>query len=164
MDVIIARLNGARDVTAVELNPLVARDVMSSEPFLGFSGRLYQQPGVRLVVDDGRSFLRRSRDEHDLIVATMVDTWAATAAGAFALSENNLYTVEAFSDYLERLAAGRDPQHDPLAPDARPTSSCVWSRWAGRCSRARGAAEPGRHFIIVRGPTRGCPSPAPPCS
>ena len=63
VDVIIARLNGARDVTAVELNPLVARDVMSSEPFLGFSGRLYQQPGVRLVVDDGRSFLRRSRDE-----------------------------------------------------------------------------------------------------
>ena len=36
----------------------------------------------------------------------MVDTWAATAAGAFALSENNLYTVEAFDDYLERLAPG----------------------------------------------------------
>ena len=33
----------------------------------------------------------------------MVDTWAATSAGAFALAENNLYTVEAFKDYASRL-------------------------------------------------------------
>ncbi|HSD66179.1 MAG TPA: hypothetical protein VLF95_05735, partial [Vicinamibacteria bacterium] len=101
LDVILARLHGARDVTAVEVNPLVARDVVGSEPFRTFSGRLYEQPGVRLLVDEGRSFLRRSGESYDLIAATMVDTWAATAAGAFALSENNLYTVEAFADYLD---------------------------------------------------------------
>jgi spermidine synthase len=104
VDVIIARLFGASDVTAVEVNPLVARDVMSAEPFLSYSGRLYEQPGFRLVVDEARSFLRRSRESYDLILGTMVDTWAATAAGAFALTENNLYTTEAFSDYLSRLA------------------------------------------------------------
>jgi len=156
VDVIIARQNGAREVTAVELNPLVARDVMSSEPFLSFSGRLYQQPGVRLFVDDGRSFLRRPGEPFDLIVATMVDTWAATAAGAFALSENNLYTVEAFSDYLERLA---------------PEGVLSMTRWhqsppdqllrllsLGREVLAvRGAGEPWRHFVIVRGPYEGMP-------
>src|SRR2546430_9151778 len=34
---------------------------------------------------------------------TLVDTWASTAAGAFALSENNLYTVEAFKEYFDHL-------------------------------------------------------------
>ena len=32
-----------------------------------------------------------------------MDTWASTAAGAFALSENNLYTTDAFRDYLNHL-------------------------------------------------------------
>src|SRR6202040_4112815 len=34
---------------------------------------------------------------------TLVDTWASTAARAFALSENSLYTVEAFREYFEHL-------------------------------------------------------------
>ena len=34
---------------------------------------------------------------------TLVDTWASTAAGAFALSENNLYTIEAFREYFDHL-------------------------------------------------------------
>jgi predicted membrane-bound spermidine synthase len=102
-DVIVSRLMGTREVTAVEVNPIIAGDVASTEPFLSFSGRLFRQPGVRLVVDEGRSFVRHSGDRWDVIQATMVDTWAATAAGAFALTENNLYTVEAFKDYLKHL-------------------------------------------------------------
>ena len=103
LDVASARLLGAREVTAVEVNPVIARDVMSSEPFRGYSGRLYDQPDVRLVVDEARSFLRSQEALYDVIQATMVDTWAATAAGAFSLTENNLYTVEAFADFLRRL-------------------------------------------------------------
>jgi hypothetical protein len=76
---------------------------MSSEPFKGYSGDIYHQPGVRVAVDEGRSFIRSSPERYDMIQATMVDTWAATAAGAFALTENNLYTVEAFKDYVEHL-------------------------------------------------------------
>jgi predicted membrane-bound spermidine synthase len=102
-DVIAALLFGAREVTAVEVNPIIARDLMSSEPLRSYSGRLFEQPGVRLVVDEARSFIRGSPERYDLILGTMVDTWAATAAGAFALTENNLYTVEAFKDYLEHL-------------------------------------------------------------
>ena len=104
LDVIAARLAGAPRIDAVEVNPIIALDVMSSEPFKSYSGALYDQPGVHLVVDEGRSFLSRSRESYDVIQATMVDTWAATAAGAFALTESNLYTVEAFSDYLAHLS------------------------------------------------------------
>jgi predicted membrane-bound spermidine synthase len=103
-DVITAKLFGARHVDAVEVNPIIALDVMSSEPFRSYSGDLYRQPGVRLVVDEGRSFVRGSRERYDIVQGTMVDTWAATAAGAYALTENNLYTVEAFGDYLQHLS------------------------------------------------------------
>ena len=54
-------------------------------------------------VSDGRSFIRDSRDRYDVVQMTLVDTWASTAAGAFALSENNLYTVEAFREYFDHL-------------------------------------------------------------
>jgi spermidine synthase len=102
-DVMAARVFGQKHITAVEINPIIAHDVMSSEPFKSYSGSIYQQPDVRLVVDEGRSFIRNSQERYDIIQATMVDTWAATAAGAFSLSENNLYTVEAFKDYVTHL-------------------------------------------------------------
>ncbi len=156
LDVILARLHGAKDVTAVEVNPLVARDVVSAEPFRTFSGRLYEQPGVRLIVDEGRSFLRRSRESYDLIAATMVDTWAATAAGAFALSENNLYTVEAFSGYLDRLAPGGVLSMNRWYQD--PPDQLLRIVSLGRAAlAARGEADASRHFVIVRGPREGMP-------
>ena len=71
--------------------------------FRDFSGGIYDHPRVRVAVDDGRSFVRRSSDEYDVIQASLVDTWAATAAGAYTLTENTLYTVEAFTDYLDHL-------------------------------------------------------------
>lgn len=100
-DITAALALGQRQVTAVELNPLIVE--AANTVFAQFSGRPYQQPGVVTVVDDGRSFIARSTGRYDTIVLTFVDTWAATAAGAFALAENNLYTREAFRLYLERL-------------------------------------------------------------
>lgn len=102
-DVVVARLFGQKRITAVEVNRIITDDIMRSEPFRSWSGDLYGQPDVRLVADEGRSFIRSSDEQYDLIQATMVDTWAATAAGAFALAENNLYTVEAFQDYIRHL-------------------------------------------------------------
>ena len=67
------------------------------------SHRLYFRPEVHLFVEDGRSFVRRSPEKYQVLQATLVDTWASTAAGAFALSENNLYTTDAFRDYLNHL-------------------------------------------------------------
>jgi hypothetical protein len=102
-EVVVARLFGAARITAVEVNPIIAREIMSREPYRGYSGSVYEQPGVRLVVDEARSFVRGTTASYGVIQATMVDTWAATAAGAFALTESNLYTVEAFKDFVTRL-------------------------------------------------------------
>jgi hypothetical protein len=101
-DLLTALVFGAERVDGVEINPIIADDVMRAE-FRDFSGALYDHPRVRIAVDDGRSFIRRSGERYDIIQASLVDTWAATAAGAYTLSENSLYTTEAFTDYLDHL-------------------------------------------------------------
>ena len=68
-----------------------------------FSHHLYDLPQVHMNVSDGRSWVRGTHQQFDVLQMTLVDTWASTAAGAFALSENNLYTVEAFREYFEHL-------------------------------------------------------------
>ena len=101
-DLLSALVFGARHVDGVEINPIIANDVMRGR-FHEFSGGIYTNPRVRIVVDDGRSFVRRTPERYDVIQASLVDTWAATAAGAYTLTENTLYTVEAFTDYLDHL-------------------------------------------------------------
>ncbi len=101
-DLVSALVFGAAHVDGVEINPIIADDVMRSR-FRDFSGSIYTHPRVSIAVDDGRSFVRRSTDTYDVIQASLVDTWAATAAGAYTLTENTLYTVQAFNDYLDHL-------------------------------------------------------------
>jgi spermidine synthase len=101
-DLVSALVFGAGHVDGVEINPIIADDVMRDR-FREFSGGIYTNPRVRITVDDGRSFVRRSPDRYDVIQASLVDTWAATAAGAYTLTENSLYTVDAFNDYLDHL-------------------------------------------------------------
>jgi hypothetical protein len=147
-DVARALSGGSRDITAVEINPLIARVVMK-EQYPELSRRLYFRPDVHLVVEDGRSFVRRSEDKFQVIQATLVDTWASTAAGAFALSENNLYTTDAFSDYLGHLTDdgflaftrwGLDPPRESLRLIS-----------LGIAALARlGENDPSTHFVVVR--------------
>jgi len=121
-DVARAIASGSRDITAVEINPIIARRIMRDR-FPDVSRRLYFRPEVHLYVADGRSFVRASSDKFQILQATLVDTWASTAAGAFALSENNLYTTDAFHDYLDHLTSdgliaftrwGLDPPRESL--------------------------------------------------
>jgi hypothetical protein len=101
-DVSRALASGSKDITAVEINPIIANVIMR-ERFPQYSNYLYFRPEVHLFVEDGRSFVGRSHERYRVLQATLVDTWASTAAGAFALSENNLYTTNAFKDYLSHL-------------------------------------------------------------
>jgi hypothetical protein len=102
VDVLRAVANGANSVNAIEINPLIANTVMRGT-HADYSYHLYERPDVHLHVADGRSWIRASKEKYDVIQMTLVDTWASTAAGAFALSENNLYTVEAFKEYFDHL-------------------------------------------------------------
>jgi spermidine synthase len=139
-----------REIVLAEINPIILEDVMGDR-FKAYSGSLYQQPGVHGVIADGRSYVRRSREQFDVIQATLVDTWAATGGGAFALTENHLYTVEAFEDYYRHLT---------------PTGIVTMTRWAeaqsmefvrlGSLARAAldhlGVPNPGWHFFAASAP------------
>ena len=102
VDVLRAVASGSPKITGIEINPIIVNDVMKGR-FANFSYHLYQIPEVNVHVSDGRSFVRNSRERYDVVQMTLVDTWASTAAGAFALSENNLYTIEAFKEYFAHL-------------------------------------------------------------
>src|SRR3984885_4200851 len=102
VDVLRAVANGSPSVTGIEINPIIATTIMR-ERYADYSQHLYQRPDVHIHVTDGRSFLRATPQKFDVVQMTLVDTWASTAAGAFALSENNLYTVEAFREYFNHL-------------------------------------------------------------
>jgi hypothetical protein len=110
-DLLSAEYFGFRDVTGVELNPIFV-DLLTHS--LKDYNRLASLPGVRLFVDDGRSWFARSPENFDLIQMSMVDTWAATGAGAYSLSENGLYTVEGWRTFFRHLT---------------PTSIFTVSRW-----------------------------------
>ena len=60
-------------------------------------------PGVTLVHDEARSFLTRAPAKFDVLQMSLIDTWAATGAGAFTLSENGLYTREGWRVFLTAL-------------------------------------------------------------
>ena len=102
VDVLRAVANGSSSVTGIEINPIIATTVMRGR-YADYAYHLYERPEVHIHVTDGRSFIRNVQQHFDVVQMTLVDTWASTAAGAFALSENSLYTVEAFQEYFEHL-------------------------------------------------------------
>jgi hypothetical protein len=144
VDVLRAVANGSPSVTGIEINPIIATTIMR-EKYKDWSYGLYTRPNVHINVSDGRSWVRSSKQKFDVVQMTLVDTWASTAAGAFALSENNLYTVEAFREYF-----------DHLKPDgyiaitrwefARPREAL---RVVAQAMRALGGGDLRRNFIIV---------------
>jgi predicted membrane-bound spermidine synthase len=99
-DVIVSLAAGAETVTAVEMNPLMLRFVRH---FGSRAGNLYDHPRVEAVLSEGRTFVRRTDRLFDVILLGFVDSWAAVASGGLSLSENHLYTVEAFEAYLDHL-------------------------------------------------------------
>lgn len=99
-DVLAAIWSGSPSVTAVEINDHVV--ALLTEHHRRFT-KIADHPGVRLVHDEGRAYLTRTPDRFDVLQMSLVDTWAATGAGAFTLSENGLYTREAWNIFLDRL-------------------------------------------------------------
>jgi spermidine synthase len=100
-DVLTALSFGVQTIKACDINPVIVNLVRHR--FREFAGNVYELPGVDVEIAEGRSFIRSQDETFDVAQISLIDSWAATVAGAFSLAENNLYTVEAFSDYLDRL-------------------------------------------------------------
>lgn len=145
-DMLSAHYFGFKDVTGVELNAIFI-DLLKNR-FRDFN-RLADLPGTRLFVDEARSWFAGTRERFDLIEMSLIDTWAATGAGAFSLSENGLYTVQGWQHFLNALT---------------PTGVFTVSRWynpsritetgrllslANAALRARGVTDPRSHIYMA---------------
>jgi len=151
-DVLAALAAGSKTVTGVEINDITV-GLLQNE-FRDYTHGLYSgYPGVTIRNEDGRSFVRRTGDRYDLIQASLVDTWAASSAGAYSLTENSLYTVEAFGDYLDKLT------DDGVVSFSRwyatpPTEVARTIALAREALRRRGVTDPRAHIAVVRTDTR----------
>jgi spermidine synthase len=103
-DILSALYFGAKRVHGIEINPAIFE--VLTDKFADFSGHLDRQPGVSLVNAEARSYINHSSDRYDLVQISLIDTWAATAAGGLTLTENRLYTVEAWDDFYRSLKPG----------------------------------------------------------
>jgi len=146
-DILTALRSGATDIDVAEFNPGVIETV--STRYKDFGGDIYHARGVHATASEGRSFLTRSRGDYDLVQISLIDSFAATAAGAYTLAENNLYTVEAFALYI-----------DKLSPDGILSTSRWRSGESGLDSdrlillsqaalRAAGVERPEEHLLVI---------------
>ncbi len=103
-DVLAALAAGAGPVTVVEQNRLILEIVR--DDYRSFTGRLYTRPEVRLAQQSSRSFARRPPEKYDVALLALTDPYRPVTSGAYSLSENYLYTVQAFEDYLDALSPG----------------------------------------------------------
>ncbi len=89
---------GARHVDAVEMVGSVielGKEKYATEP--------YDNPKVNAVRGEGRSFLRSSNKNYDIIQMMSNHTSASIASGSGAVSPNYLQTVDAYKEYFSHL-------------------------------------------------------------
>jgi hypothetical protein len=103
-DIHNALSQGQRRVDVIELNRAMRETV--DEDLRAYSGAPYSFPGVETEIGDGRSTLAASDETYDQIHIGFTNTLSANAASSYALTENNLYTLEAFEEYLDHLRPG----------------------------------------------------------
>jgi hypothetical protein len=146
-DLLAALIFEAGRVTGLESNPHVVRWVC--EEYAAFTGGLCQHEKVQVVNAEARAWLSRSQERFDLIQVAFPDTWAAGAAGPYALTENFLFTREAFHTYLQHLGErgllSISIHH--TVPDAPATERLFVT--AVEALEALGVEDPGGHLFLV---------------
>ncbi|MBI5418647.1 MAG: hypothetical protein HZA60_01025 [Deltaproteobacteria bacterium] len=144
-DILCALASGDFSVTAVEVNPLVVR--AADGEFGDFTGQPYRMPRVRAVVAEGRNFLASDRNRYDVIQMTQVFGRIPPSAGAFTMTEDHLYTAEAFREYLSHLSDNGVISVTRFIYERR-----VWRilAMARDALRSLGYADPRRHILAFR--------------
>lgn len=97
-DVNVAVHEQVKDITAVEIDPVIA----------GLGKRLhpdnpYGDPGVKLVINDARAFLENSRENYDLIIFALPDSAVLATSMSNLRLESYLFTQESFNQVKKHL-------------------------------------------------------------
>lgn len=98
-DILYAIFGNSKSIDAVEINPSTI-DAISK--FRSFNGDIYNYPGVKLHIDDGRNFIEKTDKKYNNIYLSMVMTKAVNNGG-LSFTENYIFTKEAFRSYFNHL-------------------------------------------------------------
>lgn len=145
---VLTALQGeAASVTVVHSNPTVVEAIR--DEFAAFNDHLYHEPRLAVVVEEPRSFLRRTGQQFDLILMPLTDSFRPVTAGAYTLNEDYRYTVEALADMMAHL------KPDGLLLIERwlqlpPTESLRLWGTAIEAVRSRQVTDPAAHLWAVR--------------
>jgi spermidine synthase len=158
-DVLVIGSGGGRDLlsalvfeqkhaTGVEINDAIIKAMKGV--FGDFTGHLDRLPNVEIVHDEARSYITRMDRRVDIIQISLIDTWAATAAGAFVLSENSLYTTEAWHAFLTHLTDRGVVTVSRWYHPRTPGETLRMVSLANQALRDIGVKEPRRHLLVVK--------------
>jgi hypothetical protein len=100
LDLLAALSLGAKHVDGYEVNGIVVG--LLTKHFRHVNG-VAGWPEADVIHSEARVGIGHSGKRYDVIQASLIDTWAATASGGFVLSENGLYTVEGWEIFLDAL-------------------------------------------------------------
>jgi heme/copper-type cytochrome/quinol oxidase subunit 4 len=150
-DVLAALAFDQHSVTGVEINQQILDAV--NNVYGDFTGHLDRDPRVRFVNDEARSYVARSKEKFDIIQISFIDTWAATAAGAYALSENSLYTVEGWQTFLDHLTPGGVLTVSRWYVPGQPLEAYRLTALAAKVLRDRGIDDPRQHVFMAMSAT-----------
>lgn len=146
-DLIAAAQAGHKPVVGIELNDII---VDLHRLHMGAFSGLLRVPGIEIISDEARSHLARDRRNYEVITMSLIDTWASTGTGAYSLSENGLYTLDAWRIFLSRLSPGgifsvsRWYVVQSPGETARMLALAMDSIWD------RGGADPRQHIILLQ--------------
>lgn len=92
-DLAAALRHGANDIDAVEIDPQIVQLGRRWHP-----EKPYENPSVRVVVDDARSFLKSCPRKYDLVDFAYLDSHSAFSSMSSIRLDNYIYTLESFRE------------------------------------------------------------------
>ena len=145
-DILSALWGGNRRITGIEINGLLVETLTRTHR--DFAG-VANVAAVTIVHDEARSYLTRTAHRVDVLQMSLIDTWAATGAGAFTLTENGLYTREGWRVFLEALTpSGVFSVSRWYHPDRGSETNRLVSLGVA-AALDRGIADPRAHMILL---------------
>jgi len=136
----------ASSITGAEINPTTV-ELMTGK-YRDLTGNVYARENIKVVTAEGRSFLRRSDENYDLIQMTGTDTYSALSSGSYILSESYLYTLNAYEDYIDHLTD--DGVVAVLRFRFYPPRECLrLVAIAAEALKRKGVDDPSRNILVV---------------
>lgn len=99
-DIAMAYFGGVKRIDAVEVNPTFV-DLMK----MYNKSTFVDQSNVKVFVQEGRNFVRNTKNKYDIIFLTIPITKGGRSANFVNLTESYLFTEEALQDYLNALTS-----------------------------------------------------------